>query len=110
MSYMSGSVGIRCRRAVLWTLWDNYSASAGDYVEQSVNLGFSKYTLYLKVDGACNVKIELSPDDGAHYYEAQTVSFSGAGDKIIVIDVIFNKIKLTVDSAVTITAQLVGIV
>jgi len=66
------------------------------------------FTLYLKVSGAVDITVELSPDDGSNWYEPaddSPVEFSGSGTDIVLIRYQANKIRLTGSNGTDVTAQ-----
>lgn len=66
-------------------------------------------TLYLSVDGAVNISVEVSPDGGEHWYvlPESPVKFSGSEDNAIRFAYDFNRLRVSSDDAgVGVTAQI----
>ena len=72
---------------------------------------FKRWTLYLKVGGAIDIKVELSPDDGNTWFEIpeSPISFSSAGDNVIEFGYDATRIRLTGSNTNTVTAIVRGI-
>ena len=91
----------------LVTVANNEDISGG----KTANLkAYKRWTLYLKVAGAIDIKVELSPDDGATWYEIpeSPISFSGAGDRVLEMGYDASMIRLTGSNSTSVTAQIVG--
>ena len=72
---------------------------------------FKRWTLYLKVAGAIDITIELSPDGGNTWFTIpeSPISFSGAGDDVIEFGYDATHIKLTGSNTNAVTAIIRGV-
>jgi len=72
---------------------------------------FKRWTLYLKVAAAMDIKIELSPDGGTTWFEApeSPISFSAAGGNIIEMGYDATHIRLTSSTTDAVTAIIRGV-
>lgn len=66
------------------------------------------FSLYLSVDGAVNVAVELSPDGGETWYTVpeSPVEFGAEGDDIVHIRYNATNVRLTGSNATTVKAQI----
>jgi len=104
-------VRIRSRLTRTYTIKKDYAASPGESFTLSIPETFEKASLYIKVDGATDISLSISPDGGSTIYDLGVVSsFTAAGDDAHLIEHIFNWIKIVTSLGVTLTLQLRGIV
>jgi hypothetical protein len=81
---------------------------SGDGVEARTS-NTTSTTLYLSVDGAVTISVEVSPDGGSTWYvlPESPVKFSGSDDNAIRFAYDFNRLRVSSDDAsVDVTAQL----
>lgn len=101
-------IKIAYRENVLVSIASNQNISGG---VTAISNNFSRWTLYLKVAGAINITVELSPDGGTTYYEIpeSPIVFGSAGDKVFEMGYDATNIRLTGSNTVLVTAQSRGL-
>ena len=72
---------------------------------------FKRWTLYLKVAAAMDIKVELSPDGGTTWFTIpeSPISFSAAGDDVIEFGYDATHIRLTASTTDAVTAIIRGV-
>jgi len=100
-----GDYTIRRRAAGESGLTDGAEDITGS-VEAEVD-DVSAFTLFLGAQGAVDVEVELSPDDGSTWYEApeSPVSFGEGGAEVVHIRYNVTNIRLTGSDATPVEAQ-----
>ncbi len=80
---------------------------SGDGVEARTSASEST-TLFLSVEGAVDVTVEVSPDGGETWYvlPESPAAFDAAGDDAIKIAYDFNRIRLSASDGTAVTAQI----
>lgn len=66
-----------------------------------------KHTLFIDVDGAVDVTVELSPDGGTNWFEPggdSPLSYSGATTDVVLIEYVADSIRLTGDNTTAVSA------
>ena len=97
-------------RYVYAILADEVQAQAGQKFEHIWEIPVRRFTIFLKVNGATDITLSISPDSGAHIFDLGTVkSFTGAGDDAILVEHVCNYIEVGTSNAVTITILVAGL-
>ena len=86
------------------TLLQDYAASAGDYVEGTYSYYAWGMGVYVKVNGATDIQLQVYTANGWVTYD--TLSFSGAGENFWNIwNWPFTQYRFVTTNAVTLTIQ-----
>jgi len=104
-------IDMQARYGEYSTLWDSYTAAAGESVSGAVD-NYGRVTLYSWVSGATQLTVEASPDDGGHWFEipeSPLGPYAADEEDANVIDYNMNLLRLTTQSGVTQTHQLRGL-
>ena len=106
---------IMARATARWSLTDSGDASDGEVQEIG---DVQSFTLFLKVEGATQVQIELSPD-GTEWFEPgkasntpaeSPIKFEGAGTEIVQFAYDADAIRVTTSDGTPITAKVQEVV
>lgn len=104
-------IDMQARYGEYSTLWDSYTAAAGESVSGAVD-NYGRVTLYSWVSGATQLTVEASPDDGGHWFEipeSPLGPYAANEEDANVIDYNMNLLRLTTQSGVTQTHILRGL-
>jgi len=89
------------------TVCSNQDISGG--VIQALK-NYNRWSLYLKVAGAIDITIEISPDGSTWYEPAESpVSFAAAGDDVLEMGYDAAYVRLTGSNTQPVTAQIRGV-
>ena len=91
-------------------LAEEVQAKAGQKFHYLFELPIRRFTIFLKVSGATDITLGVSPDSGDHVFNLGTVkSFSSAGDDAILVEHVCNYIEVGTSNAVKITILVAGL-
>ena len=91
-------------------LADNIQARSGQKFRYLWGLPVRSFSIFLKVDGATDISLSLSPDAGNHIFDIGVVKiFTGPGSDAILVEHVCNYFEVATSNAVRITILAAGL-
>jgi len=107
--FWEGFAVLPLRNELKWTIWDNVSTGTTPSTGAPIG-GMKEVTLFLKVNAACVITIEMAQDDEASdWFEVTKVTFTAAGTDTVPLSPKGKHVRVTSDTDVTGTCKVYGV-